>query len=76
MTINIHKMIIGNPISKNLLKPWGSKYKPNSLRGKLFNRYTGPGNPLLYQVSFHPLTGQIYKVLPLLEMIGVQYFMT
>ena len=61
MTIDIHKMIIGNSISKNLLKPWGSNSKPNSLREKLFNRYTGPGNPLLDQVSFHPLTGQIIK---------------
>ena len=44
MTIDIHKVITDNPISKNLLKPWGSYSKPNSLRGKLFNRYTGPGN--------------------------------
>ena len=62
MTIDIHKMIIGNPISKNLMKPWGSNSKPNSLRGKLFNRYTGPGNPVQQQVDFNPLTGQIYKV--------------
>ena len=27
MTIDIHKMIIGNPISKNLMKPWGSNSK-------------------------------------------------
>ena len=46
MTIDIHKVITGNPISKNLLMPWGSNSKPNSLRGKLFNRYTGPGNPI------------------------------
>ena len=38
MTIDIHKMITGNPISKNSLKPWSSNSKPNSLRGKLFNR--------------------------------------
>ena len=44
MTIDIHKAITSNPISKNLLKPWGSNSNPNSLRGKLFNRYTGPGN--------------------------------
>ena len=36
MTNDIHKMITGNPISKNLMKPWGSNSKPNSLRGKLF----------------------------------------
>ena len=32
MTIDIHKMIIGNPISKNLMKPWGINSKPNSIR--------------------------------------------
>ena len=32
------------------------------LRGKLFNKYTGPGNPVQKQVDFHPYTGQIYKV--------------
>ena len=55
-------MIIGNPISKNLMKPWGSNSKPNSLRGELFNRYTGPGNPVQQQVDFNPYTGEIYKV--------------
>ena len=62
MTINIHKIITGNPISKNLMKPWGSNSKANSLRGKLFNRYTGPGNPVQQQVDFNPYTGQIYEV--------------
>ena len=62
MVIDIHKTIISNPISKNLLKPWGSFAKPNSLRGKLFNKYTDPGNPIEKQVDFHPYTGQIYKV--------------
>ena len=62
MVINIHKTIISNPISKNLLKPWGSFAKPNSLRSKLFNEYTDPGNPIEKQVDFHPYTGQIYKV--------------
>ena len=62
MTIDIHKIITGNPISKNLMKPWGSNSKPNSLREKLFNRYTGPGNPVQQQVDFNPYTGQIYKV--------------
>ena len=32
MTIDIHKVITGNPIRKNLLKPWGSNSNPNSLR--------------------------------------------
>ena len=62
MTVDIHRAITGNPISKNLLKPWGSNSNPNSLRGKLFNKYTGPGNPIQDQVDFHPYTGQIYKV--------------
>ena len=62
MTIDIHKIITGNPISKNLMKPWRSNSKPNSLRGKLFNRYTGPENPVQQQVDFNPYTGQIYKV--------------
>ena len=56
--MDVHKAIISNPISKNLLKPWGSNC--NSLR--LFNKYTGPGNPVEKQVDFHPYTGQIYKV--------------
>ena len=62
MVINIHKAVISNPISRNLLKPWGSFSKPNSIRGKLFNKYTDPGNPIEKQVDFHPHTGQIYKV--------------
>ena len=62
MVIDIHKAITFNPISKNLLKPWGSNSNPNSLRGKLFNKYTGPGNPIEKQVDFHPYTGQIYTV--------------
>ena len=62
MAIDIHKAIISNPISKNLLKPWGSNSSPNSLRGKLFNRYTGPRNPVEKQVDFYPHTVQIYKV--------------
>ena len=62
MVIDIHKAVISNPISRNLLKPWGSFANPNSLRSKLFNKYTDPGNPIEKQVDFHPLTGQIYKV--------------
>ena len=54
MTIDIHKVITSNSISKSLFKPWGSNSNPNSLRGKLFNRYTGPGNPVEKQVDFHP----------------------
>ena len=62
MVIDIHKTIISNPISINLLKPWASNADPNSLRSKLFNKYTDPGNPIEKQVDFHPYTGQIYKV--------------
>ena len=62
MVIDIHKTIISNPISKNLLKPWASSAKPNSLRSKLFNKYTDPGNPIQEQVDFHPYTGEIYNV--------------
>ena len=62
MVIDIHKAVISNPVSRNLLKPWGSFAKPNSLRSKLFNKYTDPGNPIEKQVDFHPYTGQIYKV--------------
>ena len=62
MVIDIHKTIISNPVSRNLLKPWGSFAKPNSLRSKLFNKYTDPGNPIEKQVDFNPYTGQIYKV--------------
>ena len=42
MVIDIHKTIISNLISKNLLKPWGSFAKEGSLRSKLFNKYTDP----------------------------------
>ena len=62
MVIDIHKTFISNPVSRNLLKPWGSFAKPNSLRSKLFNKYTDPGNPIEKRVEFHPYTGQIYKV--------------
>ena len=57
MTIDIHKLITRNPITKNLLKPWGSNKQKT-----IFNKYTGPGNPVEKHVDFHPLTGQIYKV--------------
>ena len=53
MTIDIHKVITGNPVFKNLLKPWGSNSNPNFIRGKLFNKYTGPGNFIQRQVNFH-----------------------
>ena len=51
MTIDIHKVITGNPITKSLLK-----------QKTIFNKYTGPENPIHSQVDFHLCTGQIYKV--------------
>ena len=50
------------------MKPWGSNYdrksnsKSKSLREKMFNKYTGPGNKIHLQVDFNPKTGQIYKI--------------
>ena len=61
MTIDIHTMIIGNLISKNLMKPWGINSKPNSIRGKLFNRYTGPGNPVQQQINLILIQGKSIK---------------
>ena len=57
MTIDIHKMITGNHITKNLMKPWGSNKERT-----IFNKYTGPGNNLKKQIDFNPYTGEIYKV--------------
>ena len=57
MTIDIHKVIKGNPITKNLMKPWGSNKEKT-----IFNKYTGPGNDLKKQLDFNPCTGEIYKV--------------
>ena len=62
MTIDIHKMIGKNTITRNLMKPWGSNSDTNSLRGKLFNRYTGPFNNLNMQLDFNNKTGEIYKI--------------
>ena len=52
MTIDIHKVITGN-----LIQPWGSNKEKT-----IFNKYTGPGNPIEEQVDFHPYIGQIHKV--------------
>ena len=57
MTIDIHKVITGNPITKNLLRPWGSNKQKT-----IFNKYTGPGNDLSKQIKFNSKTGEIYKV--------------
>ena len=58
MTIDIHKVITGNPITKNLMKPWGSNKEKT-----IFNKYTGPGNDLSKQVKFNSKTGKIYQIL-------------
>ena len=58
MTIDIHKVITGNPITKNLMKPWGSNKQKT-----IFNKYTGPGNDLSKQLKFNSKTGEIYQIL-------------
>ena len=58
MTIDIHKAISGNPITKNLMKPWGSNKEKT-----IFNKYTGHGNNLSRQVKFNSKTGEIYQIL-------------
>ena len=58
MTIDIHKVITGNPITKNLMKPWGSNKEKT-----IFNKYTGPGNDLSKQVKFNNITGEVYQIL-------------
>ena len=57
MSIDIHKVITGNPITKNLLRPWGSNKQKT-----IFNKYTGPGNNLSKQLKFNSKTGEIYKI--------------
>ena len=63
MVVDIHKVITSNPIAKGIMSPWGSSNsKSNSIRGKLFNKYTGPGNNLSKQVKFDPQTGKIIQI--------------
>ena len=62
MVVDIHKVITSNPITKGIMSPWGSNSKENSIRGKLFNKYTGPGNDLSKQVKFDPQTGEIIQI--------------
>ena len=54
------------------MKKLGSNSKPNSFQGKLFNRYTGPGNP----VHQHSCLIGIVDLITLLEkqadLIGIQ----
>ena len=56
MTIDIHKVITGNPITKNSMKPWGSNKQKT-----IFNKYSGLGNDLSKQVKFDSKTGKIFK---------------
>ena len=58
MTIDIHKAITGNPITKNLMKPWGSDKQK-----MIFNKYSGLGNDFSRQVKFNSKTGEIYQIL-------------
>ena len=58
MTTDIHKVITGNPITKKLMKPWGSNEEKT-----IFNKYTGPGNDFSSQVKFNSKTGKIYQIL-------------
>ena len=58
MTIDIHKVITGNPITKNLMKLWGSNKEKT-----IFNKYTRPGNDLSKQLKFNSKTGEIYQIL-------------
>ena len=58
MTIDIHKVITGNKVTKNLMKPWGSNKEKT-----IFNKYTGPGNDLSKQLKFNSKTGEIYRIL-------------
>ena len=58
MNIDIHKVITGNPITKNLMRPRGSNKEKT-----IFNKYTGPGNDLSKQVKFNNITGEIYQTL-------------
>ena len=77
MTIDIHKVITGNPITKNLMKPWGSNAKPNSLRGKIFNliqdleiQFNNKLILILIQVKYIK-----FMILPLQKMIDVVCYM-
>ena len=68
MTIDIHKIITGNPITKNLMMPWGVNAKKGSVRSKIFGNYVGPGNCIhdckngLSQVDLDPNTGEIIRI--------------
>ena len=56
MTIDIHKVITGNPITKKIMMPWGGDKEKT-----IYNKYTGPGNNLSRQVKFNNITGEIFR---------------
>ena len=68
MVVDIHKIITGNPITKNLMKPWGVNAKKGSIRSKMFGNYVDPGNCFheckhgLNQVDLDPNTEEIIKI--------------
>ena len=68
MTIDIHKVITGNLIAKNIMMPWGVNAKKGSLRSKMFGNFVGPGNCFndckngLNQVDLDPNTGEIINI--------------
>ena len=72
MTIDIHKVITGNPITKNLMKPWGSNKKRT-----IFNKYTGPGNELKNNFILIHIQEKFIKFMinHLLQMIDVKCIM-
>ena len=73
MTIDIHKVITGNPITKNLLKPWGSNKQKT-----IFNKYTGQEILLKNKLIFILIQVKYIKLMILLHliMIDVLCFMT
>ena len=54
----MHKVITGNPITKNLMNPWGSNKQKT-----IFDKCTGPGNDLSKQVKFNSKPVEIYQIL-------------
>ena len=70
MIIDIHKVITGNPITKNLMKTLGSNKEKT-----IFNKYTGPRNNFSRQVKFNSKTGEIYQILDQPSSSNDKYFM-
>ena len=68
MTIDVHKVIHRNTITKNLMMPWAVNTKKGSVWSKIFGNYVGPANCFndckngLNQVDLDPNTGEIIKI--------------